>query len=50
LRELLAGTSPQIGEDVTVFKSVGVAAQDVAAAHVALVNAERQGIGTNLPS
>jgi ornithine cyclodeaminase len=49
LRELLAGTSPQIGEDVTVFKSVGVAAQDVAAAHVALVNADRLGIGTNLP-
>ena len=49
LRELLAGTSPQIGEDVTVFKSVGVAAQDVAAAHTALVNADRLGIGTSLP-
>jgi alanine dehydrogenase len=48
LRELLAGTSPEIGEDVTVFKSVGVAAQDVAAAHLALVNAERLGVGTLL--
>jgi ornithine cyclodeaminase len=49
LREMLAGTSPEIGEDVTVFKSVGVAAQDVAAAHLALVNAERIGLGTLLP-
>jgi ornithine cyclodeaminase len=48
LRELLAGTNPEIGEDVTVFKSVGVAAQDVAAAHLALVNAENNGIGTLL--
>ncbi|HUG09335.1 MAG TPA: ornithine cyclodeaminase [Acidimicrobiia bacterium] len=45
LRDLLAGTHPQIGEDVTVFKSVGVAAQDVAAAALALANAERDGIG-----
>jgi ornithine cyclodeaminase len=49
LRELLAGTHPEIGEDVTVFKSVGVATQDVAAAHTALVNADRLGIGTFLP-
>jgi ornithine cyclodeaminase len=49
LRELLAGTSPQIGEEVTVFKSVGVAAQDVAAAYSALVNADRLGIGLLLP-
>ena len=48
LRELLAGTSPEIGEDVTVFKSVGVAAQDVAAAHLALVNADQLGVGTLL--
>lgn len=45
LRDLLAGSNPQIGEDVTVFKSVGVAAQDVAAAGRALANAERDGIG-----
>ena len=50
LRELLAGTSPEIGEDVTVFKSVGVAAQDVAAAHLALVNADQLGVGTLLMS
>jgi len=37
LRELLDGTSPEIAEEVTVFKSVGVAAQDVAAAHLALL-------------
>lgn len=45
LRHLLAGTHPQIGEDVTVFKSVGIAAQDVAAAGRALANAERDGLG-----
>lgn len=45
LRHLLAGVHPQIGEDVTVFKSVGIAAQDVAAAGRALANAERDGIG-----
>ena len=48
LRELLADANAEIGEDVTVFKSVGVAAQDVAAAHLALVNADRNGIGTLL--
>jgi alanine dehydrogenase len=48
LRNLLAGTHPQIGEDVTVFKSVGVAAQDVAAAARALANAERDGLGINV--
>ncbi len=45
LRELLAGTHPAIGEDVTVFKSVGVAAQDVAAAHRALQNAAEAELG-----
>jgi ornithine cyclodeaminase len=50
LRTLLAGTHPAIGEDVTVFKSVGVAAQDVAAAHRALANAAEAGIGTLLPN
>ncbi len=48
LRDLLAGTHPEIGEDVTVFKSVGVAAQDVAAAVRALANAERDGIGLSV--
>lgn len=45
LFELMSGSNPQIGEDVTVFKSVGIAAQDVAAAHRALVEAEERGIG-----
>lgn len=48
LRDLLAGTHPQIGEDVTVFKSVGVAAQDVAAAARALANAQRDGLGLSV--
>lgn len=45
LRDLLDGRAGAIAEDVTVFKSVGVAAQDVAAAGRALANAERDGIG-----
>lgn len=45
LRDLLDGRAAAIAEDVTVFKSVGVAAQDVAAAGRALANAERDGIG-----
>jgi ornithine cyclodeaminase len=48
LRELLAGTHPQIGEDATVFKSVGVAAQDVAAGYRALISSAEQGIGVDL--
>lgn len=48
LRELIADGHPAIGEDVTVFKSVGVAAQDVAAAGVALSNAERDQLGVEL--
>ena len=35
LRDLLAGVSPAIAQDFTVFKSVGIAAQDVAAAEMA---------------
>lgn len=45
LRDLLEDRAPAFGEDVTVFKSVGIAAQDVAAAGRALANAERDGIG-----
>lgn len=48
LRAVLDGSAPQIGEDVTVFKSVGIAAQDVAAASRALGNADRDGRGTLL--
>jgi ornithine cyclodeaminase len=50
LRDLLADVAPEIDRDVTVFKSVGVAAQDVAAAHAALRNADHLGIGTLLPT
>jgi ornithine cyclodeaminase/alanine dehydrogenase-like protein (mu-crystallin family) len=48
LRQLLEGRAPGSGYDFTVFKSVGIAAQDVAAAGRALVNAARQGLGTAL--
>jgi ornithine cyclodeaminase len=48
LRDLLAGIAPAIGEDVTFFKSVGVAAMDVAAAGRALANAERDGLGVEV--
>lgn len=36
MADVLAGRHPQVGEDVTVFKSVGIASQDVAAAVRAL--------------
>ncbi|MEX1249345.1 MAG: ornithine cyclodeaminase family protein [Acidimicrobiia bacterium] len=48
LREVLAGSHPAIGEDLTLFKSVGVAAQDVTAGHAALVNAKAAGRGVEL--
>lgn len=48
LRDLLAGSAPEIGEDVTFFKSVGIAAMDVAAAGRALANAERDGLGVEV--
>jgi ornithine cyclodeaminase len=44
---LLAGTLPGRA-DVTLFKSVGVAAQDVAAAKSALENAAELGLGVEL--
>jgi ornithine cyclodeaminase/alanine dehydrogenase-like protein (mu-crystallin family) len=43
--DLLAGRAPAIGEDVTVFKSVGIASQDVAAAEWALRRAEELRLG-----
>lgn len=48
LGDVLAGRHPQIVEDVTFFKSVGIASQDVAAGAAALVNAEKRGLGLNL--
>lgn len=48
LRQLLEGSVAAVDHDLTVFKSVGVAAQDVAAASRALSNATRLGIGVDL--
>jgi ornithine cyclodeaminase len=36
-------------DDLTVYKSLGIAAQDLAAAHVILEHATRHGIGTRVP-
>ena len=44
ITELLEG-SVRPGDGTTVFKSVGIASQDVAAAVVALRNAARLGLG-----
>ena len=48
--EIVAGTKPgrRSQDEITFFKSVGVAVQDVAAAGVALANAERLGLGTEV--
>lgn len=48
LTEVLAGRHAPIRADITFFKSVGVASQDVAAALAALNEARRQGVGTEL--
>jgi ornithine cyclodeaminase len=48
LGQVLAGTHPVVGAEVTVFKSVGIAAQDVAAATRALAEAEASGLGVEL--
>lgn len=45
---LLAGAVPDRSAHCTIFKSVGVAAQDVTAAHRALLNAEGLGLGAVL--
>lgn len=47
--DVLANRNPQIGEDVTFFKSVGIASQDVAAAVAALAHAREHGLGLRLP-
>ncbi|MGQ0847961.1 MAG: ornithine cyclodeaminase family protein [Actinomycetota bacterium] len=49
LADVLAGRHPQIGEDVTMFKSVGIASQDVAAAVAAITVARRLGLGIVMP-
>lgn len=48
LRQVLAGDHPVVNAEVTVFKSVGIAAQDVAAARRALAEAEAAGLGQDL--
>ena len=50
LAEVLAGTAAPSGQPVTLFKSVGIASQDVAAGARALREAAELGIGTVLPS
>jgi alanine dehydrogenase len=50
LREAVAGTiGPRQPSDVTVFKSVGLAIQDVAAGAAVLELAEAHGVGQQLP-
>ena len=46
--ELLRGRHRPIDADVTIFKSVGISSQDVAAARAALSEARRRGIGTEV--
>jgi ornithine cyclodeaminase len=50
LGELLTGRAPGRGSDaeITLFKSLGLAIEDVAAAEVVLRNAERTGAGTRV--
>ena len=50
LGELLTGRAAgrESAEDVTLFKSLGLAIEDVAAAHVVHANAERLGLGTRI--
>lgn len=49
--EVLNGTLPgrTATHDITVYKSLGIAAQDLAAAHVVYERATRDGIGTRVP-
>jgi len=50
LGEIVAGRKQgrQSEDQVTLFKSVGVAIQDLAAAGAVLANAERLGLGTEI--
>lgn len=48
LRDVIGGSVPP-SDGPTVFKSVGIASQDVAAAHQALLLAKEKGLGTRLP-
>jgi ornithine cyclodeaminase len=46
--DVIAGARAQEGQDVTIFKSVGIASQDVAAGVAALEAANRLGLGVEL--
>ena len=50
LGELAAGPSPADGSagEVTIFKSLGMAVEDVAAAHLAYVKAAERGLGRGI--
>jgi ornithine cyclodeaminase len=48
IADVLARRHPQIGEDVTLFKSVGIASQDVAAGAAALAAAAVMGVGRQI--
>ena len=50
LGEVLAGSAPgrTSDEDITLFKSLGIAVEDLAAGHHILTRAEREGIGTTV--
>jgi ornithine cyclodeaminase/alanine dehydrogenase-like protein (mu-crystallin family) len=51
LGEVLAGLAPGRGsaDEITAFKSLGIAVEDLAAAELAIQNAERQNVGTVAP-
>ncbi len=48
MADLIAGRAAPSSEPFTLFKSVGIASQDIAAAVRALSNAEHQNLGTVL--
>ncbi|MDH5616255.1 MAG: ornithine cyclodeaminase, partial [Acidimicrobiia bacterium] len=48
LGDLLAGRIRSPGGGVTLFKSVGIASQDVAAAAAALARADELGVGVEI--
>ena len=48
--EVLAGTKPgrARADEITLYKSVGIAIQDVATANLVYYKALKQGVGTNV--
>jgi ornithine cyclodeaminase len=51
LGEVLAGIAPgrEHDEELTVFKSLGIAVEDLAAAELVVERAREQGVGTEVP-